>query len=83
MFAVLLRRKREQKTLLPEIEKRFIDYSSEHYDITRERCEEVIKPFLQIILDASAYGFSWNHSDAYSPLDISAATYAITIRLSS
>lgn len=59
-------KKKGTETLLPEIERRFVDYSSEHYDITRERCEEVIKPFIQIILDASAYGFSWNHSDAYS-----------------
>lgn len=59
-------KKKGTESLLPEIESRFIDYSSEHYDITKEKCEEVIKPFLQIILDASAYGFSWNHSDAYS-----------------
>lgn len=59
-------KKKGTEKLLPEIEERFIKYSSEHYDITKERCEEVIKPFLQIILDASAYGFSWNHSDAYS-----------------
>lgn len=61
-------KKKGTETLLPEIEKRFIEYSSEHYDITKERCAEVIKPFLQIILDASAYGFSWNHSDAYSAI---------------
>lgn len=59
-------KKKGTATLLPEIEQRFIDYSSTHYDITKEKCREVIKPFLQIILDASAYGFSWNHSDAYS-----------------
>lgn len=59
-------KKNGTETLLPEIERRFIEYSSEHYDISRERCAEVIKPFLQIILDASEYGFSWNHSDAYS-----------------
>lgn len=59
-------KKKGTETLLPEIERRFIEYSSEHYDITKEKCEEVIKPFIQIILDASAYGFSWNHSDAYS-----------------
>lgn len=35
-----------------------------HYD--KELCEKVIDPFLQVILDASSYGFSWNHSDAYS-----------------
>lgn len=61
-------KKKGTEKLLPEIEERFISYSSEHYDITPERCEEVIKPFLQIILDASAYGFSWNHSDAYSAI---------------
>lgn len=59
-------KKKGTEQLLPEIEQRFIEYSSTHYDITKERCQEVIKPFLKIILDASAYGFSWNHSDAYS-----------------
>lgn len=59
-------KKKGTETLLPEIERRFIGYSSEHYDISEARCAEVIKPFLQIILDASAYGFSWNHSDAYT-----------------
>lgn len=61
-------KKKGTEKLLPEIEERFNVYSPEHYDITRERCEEVIKPFIQIILDASAYGFSWNHSDAYSAI---------------
>lgn len=61
-------KKKGTETLLPEIESRFIEYSSTHYDITAERCTEVIKPFLQIILDASAYGFSWNHSDSYSAI---------------
>lgn len=61
-------KKKGTATLLPEIEQRFIDYSSTHYDITKEKCQEVIKPFLQIILDASSYGFSWNHSDAYSAI---------------
>lgn len=52
--------------LLPEIRERFIKYSTEHYNLTVKKATEVIEPFLQIILDASAYGFSWNHSDAYS-----------------
>lgn len=59
-------KKKGTERLLPEIEERFIDYSSTHYDITREKCAEVIKPFIQVILDASSYAFSWNHSDAYS-----------------
>lgn len=61
-------KKKGTETLLPEIEQRFIAFCSEHYQMTTEQCEEVIKPFLQIILDASAYGFSWNHSDAYSSI---------------
>lgn len=59
-------KKKGTEKLIPEIERRFIDYSSKHFDITEERCREVIKPFIQVILDASAYAFSWNHSDAYS-----------------
>ena len=59
-------KKKGTEQLLPEIERRFIEYSSTHYDITKERCQEVIKPFLEIILAASSYAFSWNHSDAYS-----------------
>lgn len=34
--------------------------------MSAEQCEKIIKPFLQVILDASAYAFSWNHSDSYS-----------------
>ena len=51
-------KKKGTETLLPEIEQRFIEYSSTHYDITKEKCQEVIKPFLQIILDASDYGLT-------------------------
>lgn len=59
-------KKKGTETLLPEIENRFINYCSEQYGMTSEQCENIIRPFLQIILDASDYGFSWNHSDAYS-----------------
>ena len=54
------------EALLPEIERRFADYTSEHYGVSKDRCEEIIKPFLQVIQDASSYAFSWNHSDSYS-----------------
>ena len=59
-------KKKGTATLLPEIEERFINYASEHYNVSKEKCAEVIKPFLKVILDASEYGFSWNHSDAYA-----------------
>lgn len=61
-------KKKGTEKLLPEIEERFVSYCSEQYDMTAEQCENIIKPFLQIILDASDYGFSWNHSDAYSSI---------------
>lgn len=59
-------KKKGTEQLLPEIEERFVEYSSKNYGISKEKCAEVIKPFLQVIQDASNYGFSWNHSDAYS-----------------
>lgn len=59
-------KKRNTESLLPEIENRFVDFCTKEYAMTKEHCEEIIKPFMQIILDASSYGFSWNHSDAYS-----------------
>ena len=59
-------KKKGTEKLIPEIEKRFVEYTSENYGISKEKCAEVIKPFIQVILDASDYAFSWNHSDSYS-----------------
>ena len=59
-------KKKGTEDILPEIETRFISYTSEKYGVPKEKCAEIIKPFLQVILDASDYSFSWNHSDAYS-----------------
>lgn len=61
-------KKKGTETLLPEIERRFIDHCTKTYNMTAEECEPIIKPFLQVILDASSYAFSWNHSDAYSAI---------------
>ncbi len=61
-------KKKGTEKLLPEIERRFVEKCSKEYDLTVEKCESVIKPFLQVILDASAYAFSWNHSDSYSAI---------------
>ena len=51
---------------LPEIKRRFIEKCTKEYDMSVEKCTEIIEPFLQVILDASAYSFSWNHSDSYT-----------------
>lgn len=59
-------KKKGTEELLPEIERRFIEYSSQKYGVNEEICKEVIKPFIQTILEASDYAFNWAHSDAYS-----------------
>ena len=61
-------KKKGTEKLIPEIKERFISYTSEHYGLPVEKCEEVIVPFIQVILDASDYAFSWNHSDSYSAI---------------
>lgn len=59
-------KKKGTEQLIPEIESRFVDYTSKTYNIPVEKCQQIIKPFIQTILDASSYAFSWNHSDPYS-----------------
>ena len=59
-------KKKNTEQLIPEIRERFIAYSSEHYGKTKEECETIVEPFLQAILDCSAYAFSKNHSIPYS-----------------
>lgn len=59
-------KKKGTEALLPEIERRFIEYAPAHYDISTEKAQEVIKPFIQTILDASSYSFSANHAKAYA-----------------
>lgn len=62
----LIAKKYGTESVLPEIRRRFIEYSMNTFHYPESLCEQVIEPFLQVILDASSYGFSWNHSDAYS-----------------
>lgn len=59
-------KKKGTESLLPEIRERFVSYSSTHFDISKEKCEQIVDPLIQVILDASSYAFSWNHSDSYS-----------------
>lgn len=51
---------------IPEIKRRFLEYTPKKYNISLELAEKVIEPFLQIILDANGYGFSKNHNTPYS-----------------
>ncbi len=49
-----------------EIHKRFIEHSNTVYHQPINRLEEMFPSIEQGIKDASAYAFSWNHSDSYS-----------------
>lgn len=60
-------------SLIPEIKNRFIDTMIHKYSTRNVLAEEISEPFIQVILDASNYGFSINHSDAYSWLGYASA----------
>ncbi len=44
----------------------FITVAQEQYGMTKEQAEKSIEYFLQVIISASSYAFSKNHSDPYS-----------------
>lgn len=71
------RRKIAHKTgtegIIPEVKERFINTSVDKYGLDRKKAEEVIEPFLQIILDASRYAFNKSHAVAYSYLSYEGA----------
>ena len=48
--------------------KGFIQTMKDDYDVEKEEAEQLIVNFLQVIIDASLYLFSKNHSDPYSHL---------------
>lgn len=53
--------------------KGFVATMKEKYGTSEEKSEELIKNFLQVIIDASEYLFSKNHSDPYSFLGFACA----------
>ena len=48
--------------------KGFIQTMKDDYNVEKEEAEQLIVNFLQVIIDASSYLFSKNHSDPYSHL---------------
>jgi len=52
--------------VIPEIKERFIKTMQDKYNLSNKELETIVEPFLQIISDASSYGFSLNHSQPYS-----------------
>lgn len=59
--------------VIPEIKERFINTLINEYHVPKENVEEIAMSFIQVIMDASDYGFSINHSDAYSWLGYASA----------
>lgn len=59
--------------LLPEIKSRFVNTMINKYGTEEREATRISEPFMQVILDASNYGFSINHSDAYSFLGYACA----------
>lgn len=59
--------------LIPEIKERFINTLTNRYRVPNEEVEAVAMSFIQVIMDASDYGFSINHSDSYSWLGYASA----------
>lgn len=61
-------KKGDTTPMIEEIKSRFLDYSPRTYNISLEKAEEIIEPFLLDIKSASGYGFSANHNNPYSLL---------------
>jgi len=60
--------------LIPDIEKGFMDFCTKTYpQYDEEYLRVVLAKFIQVILDASLYGFSKNHSNPYSILGFKCA----------
>lgn len=61
-----LAKKEGTEQYLPKIHDGFIKFMKDNYNETEEHAEEILESFLQVIADASNYGFSVNHSSPYS-----------------
>ncbi len=64
--AIGKKQKEVLEKVLPEIKQRFIDTMVQRYSTRNVLAEEISEPFIKVIIDSSDYGFSINHSDAYS-----------------
>ena len=61
-----LSKKEGTEQYLPKVREGFLSYMMETYNEPKERAEKILESFLQVIDDASRYGFSINHSQPYS-----------------
>ena len=61
-----LSKKEGTEQYLPKVREGFISFMKEVYDESEEHALQILESFLQVIDDASRYGFSINHSQPYS-----------------
>ncbi|QRV11355.1 DNA polymerase III subunit alpha (plasmid) [Bacillus velezensis] len=64
--AIGKKQKEVLEKVLPEIKQRFIETMVKEHGVRNVKAEEISEPFIKVIIDSSDYGFSINHSDAYS-----------------
>lgn len=67
-------KKKGTEQLIPEIKECFINYCSSKFpNYSESHLKTVLDKFIQVIMDASDYGFSKNHSNPYSILGFKCA----------
>lgn len=71
--AIGKKQKEVLEKVLPEIKERFIDTMVKEHGARNIQAQEISEPFIKVIIDSSDYGFSINHSDAYSWLGYTCA----------
>lgn len=64
--AIGKKQKEQLDIYVPQIKERFIETMVNQHNTEASEAEELVQSFLQVINDASDYGFSINHSHAYS-----------------
>ena len=62
----MIAKKGGTESAIPEIKRRFKEYSIPKYNLTEEKADEIIEPIIDTILNASLYSFSKNHNKPYA-----------------
>lgn len=58
---------------IPEIKRRFIEFSTTNFNLSLEGAEKIILPFIDVIISAQNYGFSDNHNFPYTTTSYASA----------
>lgn len=66
-------KKQDTTQFIDDIKKRFLEYSIPKFNLSKEDAEQIIDDFIQVIISANRYGFSRNHSFAYTSISVACA----------